>query len=108
MMLVADDQAPEIAQPGEEPFDFPPFSVATERAAILGLRPGATAPVRRDHLDAQQVERHIQGVGIVAAVTDQSAGDLSDEAGVEGRSDEGNLSRRSRGDTSGERKTKTV
>ena len=45
---------------------------------------------------------------IVTFVPDQPARELVDEAGIEGRSDEGNLARRSRGCTRGERKTKTV
>ena len=53
MALVADDQAAEVAQPGEEPLDLPAAPVAAQRAAILGLGPLAVAPMRRDHLDAQ-------------------------------------------------------
>ncbi len=44
--LIADDQTAEVAQPGEEPLDFPPTAIAPERTAILGLGPRAVAAVR--------------------------------------------------------------
>ena len=106
--LVADDQTPEIAQPGEEPLNFPPPSVPAERAAILRLGTLPTPAVGRDHLDAQAGQLGIQWIGIISAIPDQSAREVVDEAGVERRGNEGNLVRRSRGGTSGERKTKTV
>ena len=37
MALVADDEATEVAEPGEEAFDFPPAPIAPKRTAILGL-----------------------------------------------------------------------
>jgi hypothetical protein len=106
--LIADDETPEIAQPGEEPLHFPPPPVAAQWAAILRPGPGAVAAVGGDHLDAQRLQSRIQWIGIVAPVADQSAREIIDKSGVEGRGDEGNLARRSRGGTRGERKTSTV
>src|SRR5215467_218010 len=87
--LIAHDQAPKIAQPGEKSLHFPPPSVAAERTAILGLGTGAIAAMGCNHLDAQQLQSRIQRIRVIAPIPDQSAGELNDEAGVEGGSDQG-------------------
>src|SRR6185312_1073316 len=61
-----------------------------------------------DHLDAQLGQRRIQWISIISAIADEASWQGVYEAGVEGGRDEGNLVRRSRGGTDGERKTKTV
>src|SRR5690348_8668509 len=106
MALVAHDQAAEVPEPSEQPFDLPAASVAAQRAAILG--PGALtiASVGRDHLDSQGSERCVEAVRVVGAIPAKSLGHLIYEAGVEGGEsggDEGDLVRRSRGGTDGER-----
>ncbi len=106
--LVAHHQAPEVAQPGEEPLHLPTALVAAQGAAILGLGLLTVAPVGCDHLDAQLSQRRIQRVGVVGAVADQASGEVRDEARVEGGRDEADLVRRSRGGTCGERKTSAV
>ncbi len=52
MIFIADDQPPEVTQPGEEPLDLPPPLAPAERAAILGGRFLAVAAVRSNHGDA--------------------------------------------------------
>jgi hypothetical protein len=74
--LVAHDQPAEIAEPGEEPLDFPAPPIAPQRAAILGLGAFAATPVRRDHLDAQLGERLVQGVSVVGAIPDEPLGEI--------------------------------
>jgi hypothetical protein len=111
MALVANDEAPEVAQPGTEPLDAPAAPKAPQWTAVLGLGAFPAAPMRRDHLDAQVQERLVERIGVVGAVANEAQGQGVYETGVErgrrGR-DEGNLVRRSRSGTRGERKTKTV
>src|SRR5579885_1507003 len=106
--LIADHQAPEIAQPGEETLNFPSPSVPAQRAAILRLRALPVAAMGSDHLDAQPCQRHVEWVGVVRAASDEPLRHLRYEAGIEGGGDKGNLMRRSRGGTDGERKTSAV
>ena len=106
--LVADHQTPEIAQPGEESLNFPPAPIAPKRATILGLGTGAIASVGRNHFNAQLVQGRVQWISVIAFVSDQPLWELAEEARVEGGGDQGNFARRSRGGTSGERKTSTV
>jgi len=114
VVLITNHEAPEAAQLGEEPLHLPSPPVAAQRAAILRLGPSAVAAVGSGHRNPQLRERRIQRVGIMAAIADQSAREVVEEAGVKGRrsrSDEDNLARRSRGgrdDTRGETMTSTV
>jgi hypothetical protein len=108
MPLITDDQTPKIAQPGEKAFNLPTPPIASEWTPILRSGTDTSAAMGRDHLDAQVSQLCIQRIGIIGFVADQPLREVADEAGVEGGSDEGNLARRSRGGTSGERKTKTV
>jgi hypothetical protein len=108
LALIADDQAAEVAEPGEEPFDFPATAIASEWTAILGLWAHPSPAMGRNHLDAPGGQGRIQWISIIGTIADESPRQLVYEAGVEGGRDEGNLVRRSRGGTSGERKTKTV
>ena len=106
--LIAHHEPTEIAEPGEKSLDFPAAFVATKWSAILGLGLLSVAAVRSDHLDTKLGERCIEGVGVVGAVADEPLGQLRYDAGVEGGGNERHLVRRSRGGTSGERKTKAV
>jgi hypothetical protein len=112
--LVLDHQTAEVAEPGEEALDLPTAAIASEGTAILGLRVNSSAPMRRNHLDAQVGQRCIQRIRIIGAVSDEAQRHTCYEAGVEGEEgggDERNLVRRSCGgtdDTDGERKTSTV
>ena len=51
MELPACDESAEVVHPGEEPFHFPAFSIASQLPSVLGLM-FAVAPVGCDHLDA--------------------------------------------------------
>ena len=108
MALIADDQTAEVAQPGEEPLNLPTALVPSQWTAILGLGAFPVPTVRGNHLDAELGQRVVERISVVGAVANQALGQLGYEAGVEGGSDEGDLMRRSRGGTDGERKTSTV
>src|SRR5689334_873029 len=86
VVLVAHHQAPEIVQPGEEPFDFPAAAVAPQRPAILGapLRT-AIAAVRCNHLcPVRTPHLFIQRVAIVSFVANQALGEIGDETLLHG------------------------
>ena len=74
MVFIADDQAPEVAQPGKEPLHLPAPFVPAQGAPILGFRFFAIAPVRSNHVDPQPSERSIKGVGVICTVADESSG----------------------------------
>jgi hypothetical protein len=101
--LIADNEPPEVAEPREEPFDFPAALVPTQGATILGLGPLSVATVWGNHLNAQVSQRRIESVRIIGPVANEPVREVIYEAGVEGGGDESNLVRRSRGGTGGER-----
>jgi hypothetical protein len=67
--FVADDEATEVLQPGEEAFDLPAPTVPAQRAAVLGL-PAARAS-RGDQLDSAVGEARLEAVAVVGLVANQ-------------------------------------
>jgi hypothetical protein len=57
----------------------------------------------RNHLDAPGGQGRIQWISIIGTISDEASWQGVYEAGVKGGRDEGNLVRRSRGGTDGER-----
>ena len=107
MTLIAGDDAPEVLQPGKEPFDLPAPAVTPELAAVLGLVPARRA-MRRDQLDVALREPLIQPVAVVRAVSDQPARERAEEPVLERRFDEGDFAGVCTCDSNGERKTSAV
>ena len=70
MVLVPDDNTPEVLKPSEEAFDFPSAPIRPELASILSFRFLATFPMRRYHLDIafvkQSLVKFIAVVGLVS------------------------------------------
>ena len=67
--IVANDQATEVAEPGEGAFHFPAVLVAAQRSAVLGARFAAIPAMRRDQFDAscgQPLTQRIAVVGTIA------------------------------------------
>ena len=94
MVFPAGDEAPGVVQPGEEAFDLPPAAGSARGSAILRAWPDATAAMDRDHFNAvASAELRIQRVAVVAAIADQSWGELAEEARVERGGDEVRLIR---------------
>ena len=108
MALIADHEAAEVTEPGEEALNLPAAPIPTERTPILRLGAHTSPAVWRDHLDTQCGQSRVKPVRVIGPIPDQSSREVVDKAGVAGRRDEGNLVRRSRCGTDGERKTKTV
>jgi hypothetical protein len=68
-----------VVEPREEAFDFPSSADTAQRAAILCA--GADSTIRGDYLDPVGAhERVIKRVAVVAAVADQSGGEIGEEA----------------------------
>jgi len=92
--LRAHDEPTKVAQPSEQSFDLPSAFVAPQRSAVLGLGTFPVAPMWGNHLDAQLSQLEVQRVSIVGAITNQTSGEVRDEARVESGSDETTLVRR--------------
>lgn len=69
--FIADDQAPEIAQPGEGPFNLPAMSIAPEFASILKFV-NAGGAMRANQFNPSRVQRSSQFVAVVASIGNQS------------------------------------
>src|SRR5215469_5737544 len=106
MLLVAHDEAAQVAQPSEEALNLPSAFVASQWAAILGFRLLPVPTVGSNHLASQLGQFLIQRIRIVRAVAYQPSREISEEARIERGRDQGDLVRRSRGGADGERKTK--
>ena len=72
MIFITHQNPPEVLQPREQAFDFPPALIAAEFSTVL--RDG-TLPVRfvrRDQLDARFRQFRIQRVRVIRLVANQS------------------------------------
>ena len=96
MVFMAHQHAPEVVQPGEEPFHLPATFVSAKWAAILSFGPFAVRSVGRDQLDPYGSERHVEGIAIVGLIADQPFGALGGKARSESVWDQGDFMRRSR------------
>ena len=71
MVIMPNQQMPEIAQPGKEAFDFPSSPVTTKSPPVLGRRLLASQPVRSDQLNSLIFHALIQRIGIISLVANQ-------------------------------------
>src|SRR3989338_4196705 len=109
MIFPACDEPPRVVQPGEEPFDLPAATIATQRAAVLRGRIHAAHVVGSDQLDAVALPQLvIQSFAVISPVADHPFGRFREEALLERSFDEFCFMRRSAGDADGERKTMAV
>jgi hypothetical protein len=104
--LIAGVDATMAQEPGDEPLDVPPPSIATEGAAVLGL--GVSRMVRSDELDAASTKLSVERIAVVGLVADQEPRERFREAGVDGLDDELLLISRTTRNPCGDRKTKAV
>jgi len=76
--LVAHDEPPKVLEPGEEPLDLPPASIATQLATVSSpLFPRST--VRRDQRHATASQVRIQSVRLIGVVADEMHRELIDK-----------------------------
>lgn len=103
MILIPGHEAPEVLQPGVEPFDAPAAPVPSQRTPVLDRRLPPTPPVRRDQFHpALRRQARIQRVAVIRLLRDQSGGELGREAVVERGLDQRDFVGRSTRDTDGE------
>ncbi len=83
--FVADDEAPEVVQPADGPFDLPTLAIAPEFPAIL--RPGANPllTVGTDKFDLALGEAFPQGIAVSRIIVDQPRGKSRDRGGIQQR-----------------------
>ncbi len=78
MILVPDDSAPEVVEPGKASLHLPSALVPAKRPSILGL--GTPCPVGRDHSNLPALELAIELIAIVGLVANEHLGQLFHEA----------------------------
>src|SRR5215471_4190347 len=110
MIFIANHQAAEVIQPGEQPFHFPTTLEATQRTSILSDAFGpATFSVWSNHLDTELLQNFtVQRVTVVSLVPNQPLRDVSDESLLQCLGDQLYFSRASTLCAYGERKTIAV
>ena len=108
MIFPSDHESPEVMEPGEEAFYFPASFVSSKWSSILGFRPLAPGPMRRDHINAQHRQFIVQRIAVISLVPNDSFGKLDQESAFDGLSDQLHFMRRSAGHVEGVRKTRAV
>ena len=68
VVIVADEQAAKVAQPGKGPFDFPTLAITAQPAAIVEARFCASSTVRADQQHAAFEQTLSQRIAVVGAV----------------------------------------
>src|SRR5579859_535951 len=72
MMIIANQQSSEVAQPGKGAFDFPPVAITAQSAAVVERGFATTAAMRADEQDAFVEETPTQGIAVVGPVGDHA------------------------------------
>lgn len=108
VILVSHHQSAEVVQPGEEPFNLPASTIASQRPAVLSRAATTVTAMRRDQLNALVGELGVELVTVVGEISDQSFGDVFREALFESAFDKGDFMRVSRRRVRGDRKTSAV
>jgi len=107
MVFVADNEFPEIEEPGKEAFDLPSSFVPPQRSAVLrGVASAFT--VGRDHLDPGFAEDFVEEVAVVRLVPNKALRLFGRVAFRERVEDQGDFGWRSRLHVEGDRKTRAV
>lgn len=81
-VFVASGESSEVSEPRDGAFDFPPFSVSSEWATILGIGLLAVFAMGTDQFDAALLQPVAQGVAVVGAVGDQARGVAARASGL--------------------------
>lgn len=108
MALVAGDNPPEVVQPGEQPFEFPPTPIAPQCATIR-RRVAPRRPMGRDPHDAVlHLQARIQPIAVVGAIADHAVHRGARHKHVQCAFHQRHFMRRSTRDPDGDRKTIAV
>ncbi len=69
MVFVSDDEAAEVAQPGESALNLPSFSITAQRAAIVERRFYTIAPMRGDQKHSLFPQALAQGIAVISTIS---------------------------------------
>ncbi len=72
--FVADGQAAEVLQPGNETLHFPAATVTAQRATVLSSFSHPSVPMRRNHFNALAPEFCIEWVTVIGFVANKPLG----------------------------------
>ena len=109
MPFIAHGDTPEVLQPGEQSFYFPPAPIASQDTPVLGRRSTSVTPMRGDHLNVKHGgEAFIEWVTIVGRVADKSWRHCARKPSCKRRFNELDFVRGSACHVDGERKTDSV
>jgi hypothetical protein len=104
MVFPSGNESAEVLHPCEEPFHLPSPAISPELASILSF--ASAPPIGRDHFDVVfDGKLLVERVRVVSFVTDESGGELIEEAAGKNVFHKLALGRRSAFDRYGERKT---
>jgi FkbM family methyltransferase len=76
MVLITNNQASEVLQPGEQPFHFVTSAVSPQRTSVLYRGLFTVASMGRDHFNPGRRQLFVQRVAVIRLVSDQSFREL--------------------------------
>ena len=109
MVLISNNNSPEVLKPSKQALDFPSTPIAPELSSILGRRPFTSSAVRRDHLDAALLQKLlIKTVAVIGFIANKLVRRISGKTTVDGCLNKLYFMGRSAFHVSGDRKTTSV
>jgi len=108
LSLISDSNAPEVQQPGIQPFDLPTSFVSPQLASVLRFRFYPVSSVWSNQFNAFIPKFSIQRITIVGTISDQSLRFACDKSRCDSRFHKGDFMRRSTFQANGDRKTRAV
>jgi hypothetical protein len=109
MVFVANNQAPEVLQPGKQPFDLPSARIETKLPAVLGALFAPLFSMRGNHLNATIIQKPlIKSIAVIGLIANNAVRSIMPKAAVNGRLNQLYLMGRSAFNVSGERNTSSL
>jgi hypothetical protein len=109
MVLISDDNTPEVLKPSKQAFDFPSAPIRSQLTSILSFMSLATFAMRRHHLDITLVKQSlIKFIAVVSLVSYQSIRSILSKTIINGCFNQFHFMGRSAFNVSGDRKTSSV
>lgn len=108
MIIVPNQQPPEIAQPGKEALNFPSPAVTTESPPVLSRRFLAGQPMRSNQFHSPVFQAVVQRIGVISLVANQPSRFGLHKASFHSGFHKGRFVRGSARYATGDRKTRAV
>jgi len=108
MVLITNNQATNVLQPSEQPFNFVTSAVSSQRTPVLCRGLSSVVSMGCNHFKSGRRRFLVQRVAVIRFVSDQSFRELVDQAFEESVCDKWYFMRRSRRYVTGERKSRAV